>query len=63
VTWGYQPTSRFPPGRLDRILYAKSDAFDVKDVRRVAVMLRMADGNWVSDHTGLMCLVETRRKI
>jgi len=62
VTWGYQPTSRFPPGRLDRILYTKNDAFDVKDVRRVAVMLRMPDGNWVSDHTGLACLVERRNK-
>jgi len=61
VTWGYQPTTRYPPVRLDRILHTNSEAFDVKDVERVAVMLKMADGNWVSDHTGLMCLVETRR--
>lgn len=57
TTWGYQPTNRFPPGRLDKILYTESDAFDVKDVRRVAVGLRMPGGDWVSDHYGLACRV------
>ncbi|KAI9455987.1 Endonuclease/exonuclease/phosphatase [Russula earlei] len=60
ATWGYQPRNRYPPGRLDRILHTKSDAFDVRDVRRVAVMLKMVEGNWISDHNALMCEVEAQ---
>jgi hypothetical protein len=46
--WGYQPTNRFPLGtsRLDKILYMESDAFDIKDVRRVVVGLKMPDAGW-----------------
>lgn len=62
TTWGYQPRNRFPPGRLDKILYTESDAFEVKDVRRVAVGLKMPGGDWVSDHYGLACRVEIRRE-
>lgn len=62
TTWGYQPRSRFPPGRLDKILYTESDAFEVTDVRRFAVGLKMLGGDWVSDHYGLACRVEIRRE-
>ncbi|KAI0300932.1 Endonuclease/exonuclease/phosphatase [Russula brevipes] len=61
TTWGYQPRSRFPPGRLDKILYTESDGFEVRDVRRLAVGLRMPGGAWVSDHYGLICKVEARQ--
>jgi len=62
TTWGYQPRSRFPPGRLDKILYTESDAFSIKDVRRVAVGLKMPGGGWVSDHYGLVCSVEVTQE-
>jgi len=62
TTWGYQPVTRFSPGRLDKILYTESDAFDVKDVRRIAVGLEMPGGEWVSDHYGLACHVGIREE-
>ncbi|KAI0264424.1 Endonuclease/exonuclease/phosphatase [Gloeopeniophorella convolvens] len=58
ATWGYQPRSRFPPGRLDKILYTKDKGFKVRDTRKVAVGLKMPGGGWVSDHYGLACEVE-----
>jgi tyrosyl-DNA phosphodiesterase 2 len=61
TTWGYQPRSRFPPGRLDKILYTEGDGFEVRDVRRLAVGLRMPGGAWVSDHYGLVCKVEAQQ--
>jgi tyrosyl-DNA phosphodiesterase 2 len=61
TTWGYQPRTRFPPGRLDKILYTEGDGFSIKDVRRVAVGLKMPGGGWVSDHYGLACLVEVKQ--
>lgn len=57
TTWGYQPRSRFPPGRLDRILHTPSKGVRIKDVRRLAVGLEMPSGGWVSDHYGLACQV------
>ena len=64
VTWGYQPPCEFPPGRLDKILYTDGEAFEVKDVRRLGIDLKMStpEGrtDWVSDHYGLLCHVETR---
>lgn len=62
TTWGYQPATRYPPGRLDKILYTESDAFDVKDVRRIAMGLKMPGGEWVSDHYGLACHVGVRQE-
>jgi tyrosyl-DNA phosphodiesterase 2 len=62
TTWGYQPRTRYPPGRLDKILYTESDAFGIKDVRRVAVGLTLNDGDWVSDHYGLACTVEVKQE-
>jgi tyrosyl-DNA phosphodiesterase 2 len=62
TTWGYQPVSRYPPGRLDKILYTESDAFDVKDAQRIAVGLKMPGGEWISDHYGLACHVGIRQE-
>ncbi|KAF8486081.1 Endonuclease/exonuclease/phosphatase [Russula ochroleuca] len=61
TTWGYQPRTRYPPGRLDKILYTESEAFEIGDVRRVAVGLKMSGGGWVSDHYGLACRVEIKQ--
>jgi tyrosyl-DNA phosphodiesterase 2 len=61
TTWGYQPMTRYPPGRLDKILYTESDVFRIKDVRRLAVGLKMPGGGWVSDHYGLACSVEVKQ--
>jgi len=61
TTWGSEPVTIFPPGRLDKILYTESDAFDVKDVQRIAVGLEMPGGEWVSDHYGLACHVGVRQ--
>ena len=52
--WGYQLMNRFPLGRLNKILYTESDAFDIKDVRRVVVGLKMPGGDW--DHAGVETL-------
>lgn len=60
TTWGYQPRSQYPPGRLDKILYTESEAFEIRDVRRIAVDLKMSGGDWVSDHYGLACRVEVK---
>jgi len=64
MTWGYQPRCEFPPGRLDKILYTDSDAFEMKGIRRLGIELRVStpDGrmDWVSDHYGLLCNVEAR---
>jgi len=62
MTWGYQPRCKFPPGRLDKILYTESDAFEVKGIRRLGIGLTMPYyGGWVSDHYGLSCRVEFRQ--
>ncbi|KAG7451678.1 uncharacterized protein BT62DRAFT_442136 [Guyanagaster necrorhizus] len=54
-TWGYQPTSRFPPGRLDKICHTLPQSFNFTlDVpRRIGVDLRSPTDRWVSDHYGL----------
>lgn len=61
-TWGYQPPSRFPPGRLDKILVV--GAFKVDEIRRVGVGLEYNRPPglqlgpkrkiWASDHYGLL---------
>ncbi|KAI0250202.1 Endonuclease/exonuclease/phosphatase [Lactifluus subvellereus] len=67
TTWGYQPIERFPPGRLDKILYTEKDDLEIKDVRRIAIGLQMplagGAGAWVSDHYGLVCHVEARKNV
>ncbi|KAF8891840.1 Endonuclease/exonuclease/phosphatase [Infundibulicybe gibba] len=58
-TWGYQPRSVYPPGRLDKILL--SGILRVERIERVGVGLRVqgskADGEWVSDHYGLLAKI------
>ncbi|CAK5265334.1 unnamed protein product [Mycena citricolor] len=54
-TWGYQPKNRFPPRRMDKVLFAGNVSATI--VQRVGVGLRVErDKNpvWVSDHYGLL---------
>lgn len=57
-TWGYQPPSQFPPGRLDRVFYTQACAMNCKVSRpeRVGIDV-MAEGEWVSDHYGLLTTI------
>ena len=61
-TWGYQPKCRFPPGRLDKVLYTGNLEWEPVDgdrmLKRVGVGLRFEEedgeiSGWVSDHYGL----------
>ncbi|EJF64972.1 hypothetical protein DICSQDRAFT_153137 [Dichomitus squalens LYAD-421 SS1] len=54
LTWGFQPPSRFPPGRLDRIFYTPSPDFIVKPVKVIGRGLKTKRGQWASDHHGLL---------
>ncbi|KAI9060670.1 hypothetical protein FKP32DRAFT_1668132 [Trametes sanguinea] len=55
-TWGYQPPTRYSPGRLDRIFYV-GRALRVDAVEVIGKGLRMGDGRWASDHCGLSTTV------
>jgi len=57
-TWGYQPPCDFPPGRLDKILFAPgTGGFTVDCPKRVGLGLKTEKGQWVSDHFGLTTTV------
>ncbi|PIL35602.1 hypothetical protein GSI_02330 [Ganoderma sinense ZZ0214-1] len=60
-TWGYQPPSRFPPGRLDRIFYTPCADLVVEPVRVVGRGLKTKRGQWASDHFGLQTTISLRR--
>lgn len=57
-TWGYQPRKRFPACRMDKILYTGDVSLEVDTPRRIGVGLKMATGQWVSDHYGLMTTIK-----
>ena len=54
-TWGYQERDpgRFPPGRLDKILYLPRRGYKMDPPERIGVGLKTGGGAWVSDHYGL----------
>ena len=60
-TWGYQPPSRFPPGRLDRIFYTPCADLVVEPVKVIGKGLKTKRGQWASDHYGLQTTVRVRR--
>lgn len=60
-TWGYQPPSRFPPGRLDRIFYTPGADLVIEPVRVVGKGLKTKRGQWASDHFGLQTTITLRR--
>lgn len=61
-TWGYQPVCAFPPGRLDKVLHTGEKGFVVEKPVRIGVGLQTADGEWASDHYGLLTTVTITRK-
>ncbi|KIK82604.1 hypothetical protein PAXRUDRAFT_832172 [Paxillus rubicundulus Ve08.2h10] len=64
-TWGYQPPSEFPPGRLDKILWVPQGGVDVEEPMRVGIGAKTAPGascQWISDHYGLITNVHIVRK-
>ncbi|KAH7915612.1 Endonuclease/exonuclease/phosphatase [Hygrophoropsis aurantiaca] len=60
-TWGYQPRCKFPPGRLDKVLFTIRDGFEVDQPERVGVGKKIG-GNWISDHYGLVTSVHVDRE-
>ncbi|KAF7321601.1 Tyrosyl-DNA phosphodiesterase 2 [Mycena kentingensis (nom. inval.)] len=61
-TWGYQPPSRFPKRRMDKILTVGK--LEVTEIQRVGVGLEAeiepGEKAWVSDHFGLLAKVVLR---
>ncbi|KAI1797144.1 Endonuclease/exonuclease/phosphatase [Ganoderma leucocontextum] len=60
-TWGYQPPSRFPPGRLDRIFYTPCPDLVVQPVKVIGKGLKTKRGQWASDHYGLQTTIALRQ--
>ncbi|KAI0719266.1 Endonuclease/exonuclease/phosphatase, partial [Cerioporus squamosus] len=57
-TWGWQPRTRFPPGRLDRIFF-RGDRIQWSPVQVIGRGVKTRDTEqWVSDHFGLVATVE-----
>ncbi|KAH9944817.1 Endonuclease/exonuclease/phosphatase [Amylocystis lapponica] len=56
-TWGFQPRSRFPAARIDKILYTPGCSLRVDEPVKVGVGLKTAQGQWASDHYGLVTTV------
>ncbi|KAH0833319.1 Endonuclease/exonuclease/phosphatase [Lanmaoa asiatica] len=61
-TWGYQPPSQFPAGRLDKILWVARGGLEVEEPMRVGVGAKDASGEWISDHFGLLTNVHVVRQ-
>ncbi|KAI0708827.1 Endonuclease/exonuclease/phosphatase [Cerioporus squamosus] len=60
LTWGFQPPTQFPPGRLDRIFFV-GDHLAVAPVEVVGKGLKVeGSGEWASDHYGLMTTISLR---
>ncbi|CCM03981.1 uncharacterized protein FIBRA_06137 [Fibroporia radiculosa] len=59
-TWGYQPPSGYPARRMDKIFYTAQEGcrMQVDEPERIGVGLRTAQGQWVSDHYGLLTTVQ-----
>lgn len=51
-TWGYQPPSEHPPGRLDKVLFTSRGLLSVDKPRRFGLDATV-EGEWISDHYGL----------
>ena len=60
-TWGYQPPTRHPPSRLDKILL--KGGISAQAIERIGVSLKVdykveEERVWVSDHYGLLARVQ-----
>ncbi|KAH9850351.1 Endonuclease/exonuclease/phosphatase [Lenzites betulinus] len=51
-TWGFQPVSRWPRGRMDRVFFV-GEGLLVDSVQVIGKGLRIKNGQWASDHCGL----------
>ncbi|KAI0342858.1 hypothetical protein BDW22DRAFT_1429000 [Trametopsis cervina] len=60
LTWGHQPPMEFPPGRLDRMFYTPNGRCAVVEPERVGVGLQTIEGQWASDHCGLVTTLRVR---
>ncbi|RPD64227.1 hypothetical protein L226DRAFT_375981 [Lentinus tigrinus ALCF2SS1-7] len=58
-TWGFQPPTEFPAGRLDRVFYV-GDQLEVAPVEVIGKGLKVEGGGWASDHYGLMTTITLR---
>lgn len=63
-TWGYQSLEedqKYPPGRLDKILYLPNRKYTVEEPQRVGVGLKVrtreGEEYWASDHYGLTAML------
>ncbi|KAI6099776.1 Endonuclease/exonuclease/phosphatase [Pisolithus sp. B1] len=61
-TWGYQPRERYPPARLDKVLFTTRGGFEVEEPERFGVGARAESGDWISDHYGLMTTLHIVRE-
>jgi len=52
-TWGYQPPERFPPTRMDKVVYLPRKGYKLDEPERIGVGLT-AGTMWTSDHFGLV---------
>ncbi|KAI0058204.1 hypothetical protein BV25DRAFT_1830384 [Artomyces pyxidatus] len=57
ATWGFQPPGDLPQGRLDKVLYVRRREYRIRRIGRIGVGLCLEDGQYVSDHVGLMCQI------
>ncbi|KAG6332448.1 hypothetical protein ID866_6640 [Astraeus odoratus] len=62
ITWGYQPRTQFPPGRLDKVLFTTRGGLDVEEPERFGMGLKTDHGDWVSDHYGLLTTLHVTRE-
>ncbi|KAI0777131.1 Endonuclease/exonuclease/phosphatase [Irpex lacteus] len=60
LTWGHQPPSKYPPGRLDKVLYTSNGRCTVEGPERIGVGLQTIEGEWASDHCGLVTVLRVR---
>lgn len=61
-TWGYQPPSQYPAGRLDKLLWVARGGMEVEEPMRVGVGAKTGTGEWISDHYGLVTNVHVMRQ-
>ena len=57
-TWGYQPRSRYPPGRLDRMFSVPGTLDYASPLEVIGKGVKTPRGMWASDHYGLKAHVK-----
>lgn len=62
MTWGYQPPTKQPPARLDKILFFPMEKVEIDCPTRIGHRTRMSSGGYLSDHCGLSTVVKILRE-